>query len=199
MDPATFELSFELPAIGEDVEDRVVDTTGAVISYHSGVTVATLLTDADTCLQAALLAAQTLRDAGAPPLRLIENLVSRAEIATRAGVTPQAVGQWVRGERRSNAPFPKPYVVGAQELYLWGEVVGYLRAIGLPADDGVSFPQRRDIQLVGGALAAAAAAIASGWSASSTVNPAPAAATVRSSGQPQVPVAANRTAFALAS
>lgn len=196
MPSTTYELSFEVPAITDEIEDSLVERLDAVVGVHSGVTVVTLLEDGETALQAALRAALQLERLGAPPLRLVDDLVSRSEIARRATRTPQAVGQWIRGARHAATPFPRAYVVGASELWLWGEVVPALRARGIAVEDDVEYPSRRDILLIAGALAARSDG--SRWA---TVHSSLLVSTVATTQPPkgQVVVDSKRTDFALAS
>ncbi len=153
MSPAPFELQFELEPIPEDVEDAIAGAFDCLIASHSGVTTVTLSAQGPTCVAAALDAADALRRLGAHPVRLVDDVVSRGEIARRAGVTPQAVGQWIRGERHAGSPFPPPYVLAGGGLWLWGEVVAALAQRGVVVDAGVRYPSRLDSQLIGGAMA----------------------------------------------
>jgi hypothetical protein len=154
MDTRPYEMRFEVRAIPEDIEDAVAEAFDCLISSHSGVTSVTLSAQGDTCLAAALSVIETLRDLGAAPTRLIDDLVGRREIARRAGVTPQAVGLWIRGERHTSSHFPPPFIDVGGGLWLWGEVVPALAERGLRVDVDVQFPTRLDSQRIGGILAA---------------------------------------------
>lgn len=149
-----FELTFEVPEMSGAVEDAVADSLDAVIARHHGVVTVTVLVTAPTCLAAARTAIEVLRRLGAPPRRLVDDLVTRGQIAERAGVTRQAVGQWIRGERHSGRTFPRPFVLTGGGLWLWGEVRDALVARGVELDEGISYPSRRESQLVAGMLAA---------------------------------------------
>lgn len=158
-----FELTFEVPAIEEDVEDNVADELDAVIATHFDVTTATCFVEARDCLTAAHHAIETLRRLGAPAARLVDDLVTRGQIAERAGVTRQAVGQWIRGERHIAVDFPKPFVLAGGGLWLWGEVVDALAARGIKLDNDVAYPSRSDTQAIGGLLASCDAGKTAGW------------------------------------
>lgn len=158
----SYELSFELPALDEETEDLVADQFDSVIAVHAGVTTITLTAEGEDCVSAAIDAVTTLRNVGAEPIRLVDDVVSRSEIARRMGVTPQSVGQWIRGERHAETPFPSPYILTEGGLWLWCEVVTALAARGDNVEE-MNFPSRRDIQLIGGILAAYAIASESGW------------------------------------
>lgn len=140
--------------MSETVEDAVADSLDAVIATHHGVVTVTVLITAPYCLAAARSAIDTLRRLGTPPRRLVDDLVTRSQIAERAGVTRQAVGQWIRGERHSGSAFPRPFVLAGGGLWLWGEVLDALAARGIELDEGISYPTRRESQLIAGMLAA---------------------------------------------
>ena len=148
----SYELSFELPALNEEAEDLVAGQFDSVIAVHAGVTTVTLTADGDDCVSAAIAAINTLRTLGAEPTRLVDDVISRSEIARRMNVTPQSVGQWIRGERHAESPFPSPYILTEGGLWLWGEIVLALVNRGVEVEE-MAYPSRRDIQLIGGVLA----------------------------------------------
>lgn len=148
-----FELTFEVPTLTEAVEDAIAEALDAVIATHAYVTTVTVVVAASDCVEAAQEAIATLRQLGAPPARLVDDLVTRGQIAERAGVTRQAVGLWIRGERRTDLPFPKPFVLTGGGLWLWGEVAEVLTARGDIEAEGVEYPTRREAQMIGGLLA----------------------------------------------
>lgn len=194
----TYELRFEFAPMTDEVEDAVCERLDASFVTHSGVTTAAILTEGPSCLAAALSAVDQLNALGAPPLRLVDDLVTRGEIARRARVTPQAVGQWIRGERQATgSPFPRPYVVASTELWLWGEAREALRGRAIVLDVGVDFPDRRDIQVIGGALAAHQRAGEAGWAPHGALH-APTWVTFAAP-HGQVAVDSKRTRYALAS
>lgn len=151
-----FELAFELPPIDETIEDRVVEHLDALISGHHGVMTATVTVDAPDCLTAAARARSELARLGAAPVRLVDDVVSRSEIAERAGVTRQAVGLWLSGARQQTLTFPGPLVLSGGGLWLWGELVPVLRAMNIDPDPGIEFPTRRDSAIINGLLASRA-------------------------------------------
>lgn len=148
------ELTFELSPITDDLEDAIADAFECVIASHSDVTTVTLTAEGRTGVAAALGALEELRLLGADVRRLVDDLVGRREIARRAGVTPQAVGLWVRGERHAGVAFPPPFVLAGGGLWRWGEVLPALASRGIVVDDEISYPSRHDAQVIGGAIAA---------------------------------------------
>jgi hypothetical protein len=165
-----FELTFEIPAISEAIEDRIVDSFDALIAGHRGVITATIAVDAPTCVSAASHLRAELSAMGANPLRLVDDLVSRTEIAERAGVTRQAVGMWLNGARRQARVFPTPLVLSGGGLWLWGEIVSVLRTMNIDPDPGIEFPTRRDSALINGLLVSRSLDLTSTFFASATAD-----------------------------
>ena len=154
MERGSYELTLELAPITDDLEDAIADAFECVIASHSDVTTVTLTAEGRTCVAAALAALEELRLLGADVRRLVDDLVGRREIARRAGVTPQAVGLWVRGERHADVAFPSPFVLAGGGLWLWGEVLPALASRGISLGDDIGYPSRHDAQVIGGAIAA---------------------------------------------
>lgn len=89
-----------------------------------------------------------LEKSGAKFLRVNLDLVGVPEIAEYAGVNPETVRLWHRGQRRAN--FPKHYVrVGASQVWLWSEVAEWLRANGQTIDPDYDYvPLCGELKLV---------------------------------------------------
>lgn len=124
----TYEITFVVEPLDDDDADALLDELPDVfISSHGQVTTVDLQVNAVSGPVAARQAREILIKAGARPIRLDLGLVDRAAIAIRAGVTQQAVGLWVRGERGQQQPFPRPVVtVGATPAWSWAEVADWL-------------------------------------------------------------------------
>ncbi|WP_058626146.1 helix-turn-helix transcriptional regulator [Microbacterium testaceum] len=148
-----YELTFELPRISEDVEELIMDRFDAVIAEHQGVVTATLTVDGADCVSSARAAMDVLAGYGAEPRRLIDDLVTRSQIAERLGVSRQAVGLWISAQRQASIEFPPPFVLAGGGLWRWAEVVPFARALGYELDE-IKLPTRRETQLIGGILAA---------------------------------------------
>src|SRR5690625_3875196 len=124
-----YELAFESAPMSGALLDKLYDEFDAVVSKIDGTTRIDLIEHGHDGVSAARTAIRRLRGLGVKVLRPIDDLVSRTEIAERAGVTTQAVGLWARGERQG-AAFPKPYITaGSTRLWRWGEVVEFLGSI----------------------------------------------------------------------
>lgn len=147
----TFELIFVTSELGDASDPRteyLLDAFDGVVSMHSGLTLAALSCPGRSAFDAAVRAAGDLDNRGVHVLRLHEDLVTRAEIARRAGVTPQNVGQWIRGERQSG--FPAPHNAAAGGLWLWHDVNSWLGTIG--RGDGMRHPAAHECARINGYL-----------------------------------------------
>jgi hypothetical protein len=140
-----YELTFEVSGIDETVDEALsVDFDVMVGVGHDGTEFVTATIEAASAVEAARSLIGCLHSLGVTVHRLREDLVTRKDIADRAGVTPQAVGYWIRGDRAVGATFPAPYNPVAGGVYLWSEVNSWLRENGKDSDDW-EFPSREDI------------------------------------------------------
>lgn len=137
---AKYELIFETDPLSQEQEDSVYEHFDALVAVHGPTTLVTLTADGGAAVEAVVQSVLQLRALGIEVVRLYEDLVDRGEIARRAGVTPQAVGLWVRGERHLEQPFPTPHNAVAGGVWLWGEVNDWLNALG--KSDGFERPSR---------------------------------------------------------
>ncbi len=156
-----YELTFELDELDEALEDRIYEAFDAVIAVHGSTTLMTCTARGGGVVAAAKDTVAELDGMGVVARRLYEDLVGRAQIAERAGVTPQAVGLWVRGERQAQSPFPAPYHVAAGGLWLWADVNAWLATQG--KGDGFAHPQRADYLQTNFWLDGQAASHRTGW------------------------------------
>ena len=111
MSTTDFEIAFLIPELTDAFDPRVTQVEEAmdiVVSSHSGVSVATVIATGSDAVAAGRAASATLSACGLPPKRTYPDLVSRQDIADRLDVSRQAVGNWVRGERHQEYPFPAP-------------------------------------------------------------------------------------------
>jgi hypothetical protein len=141
---AEYELIFAVGELADDAMDAVCRAFDATLAGHGCTVLLTVTACGETALAAAQQVAERLeQDHGVAVLRCYEDLVSRGDIAERCGATPQAVGQWVRGERHRGQPFPEPYNHVGGGVWLWGDVNEWLRKVG-HAHDEVAFPDKAD-------------------------------------------------------
>jgi hypothetical protein len=128
-----YELIFVLDDIGELGDPRVDSVEAdldAVFERHGDLCLVTVSAEGASPVIAAEKSLHRLNAAGFRVRRSYPDLVHRAEIAERLGVTRQAVGNWVRGERLSGVTFPDPVHLAANGLWLWGDIVDWHRASG---------------------------------------------------------------------
>lgn len=149
---STFELLFEIHPVTEDILDKVVEEVDAGHSTHGNTHLLTVWMEGNSAIVTAREAVTVLSRLGVVVVRLLEDLVTRQDIADRAKSTRQAVGQWIRGERRGSAErtFPEPYHTVGGGVWLWSEVNTWLGQFG-DADD-VAYPSRCDFPLVNASI-----------------------------------------------
>lgn len=147
-----FELQFQIQPVSDDILDEVIANVDSGYASHGNVHLLTVWMDGETGIDAALSAAGMLTDLGVEALRLYEDLVTRQDIADRTSTTRQAVGNWVRQERRveGNTAFPDPFNVVGGGVWLWSDVNQWLAQVG--KDDGLSHPTASDYALFNAAV-----------------------------------------------
>lgn len=146
MSATDFEIAFVIPELTDAFDPRVAQVEEAmdiVVSSHSGLAVATVIAVGSGAVAAGCAASTILSSRGLPPQRTYPDFVSRQDIADRLDVSRQAVGNWVRGERHQAHPFPGPVNMVAGGVWLWGDVVVWLRRTGRDSDD-LGFPTLDD-------------------------------------------------------
>lgn len=153
-----YEFVFEVAHLSEHRLEQVERFYDCVVATHGRATTLSTLVPGVDGVTAAREVLTVVISAGITVERLVDDLVTRAEIATRVGVTPQAVGLWVRGERNRVARFPDPYVYAAgATLWLWGDVVEFLREIGATVDGSAHYPSRQETLQIAGLILEASA------------------------------------------
>ena len=137
-----FEFSFIVPLLTFSREATVMDEFGGRIEDRSGLQLLTVTTEGMRCATAGMSLVDQLAGRGVRPLRTHPDLVTRQDVADRAGVTRQAVGQWVRGVRQKGTPFPVPFNTVSGGIWLWGDVYAWLRQHDYGPDTGLRYPTR---------------------------------------------------------
>lgn len=157
MDNTDFEIAFVVPGLEGAFDPRVSQVEEAmdvVASSHSRLSVATVIVPGENAVEAGRHAAAVLSSCGLPPVKTYPDLVSRQDIADRLDVSRQAVGNWVRGDRQQANPFPAPVHMVAGSIWLWGDIVAWLRRTGRECDE-LEFPTMLDHALLDALLARA--------------------------------------------
>ncbi|MGW6424208.1 helix-turn-helix transcriptional regulator [Nocardia sp. NPDC055053] len=132
-----FEFMFVVEGIVDAFDPKiglVEARLDCIVERHSGLTLMTVTAAAASAFAAGVHAVQVLESVGITVLRTYADLVTRQDIADRAEVTRQAVGNWVRGERCGTQPFPLPTNLAAGGLWLWRDVNEWLASRGLRHD-----------------------------------------------------------------
>lgn len=154
MSTTDFEIAFAIPEVTDAFDPRVSEVEGAmdvVVSSHGGLSVATVIAGGSDAIAAGRTASAILSSCGLPPQRTYPDLVSRQDIADRLDVSRQAVGNWVRGERHHEFPFPAPVNMVAGGVWLWGDIAVWLRRTGRDSDE-LEFPTLADHARLDGIL-----------------------------------------------
>lgn len=144
-----YEWIFVIDHLADDAIDAIYSMCDALVSVHASFTLLTITTEGSTAVEAAKATIANLQN----ERRLIrvqrayEDFVTKAEIAARCNATPQAVGQWVRGKRQREFPFPEQFNLTAGGIWLWGEVNRWLRRTDKSSDD-IEYPRREDYSIV---------------------------------------------------
>lgn len=121
-----YQLTFVTGALSEEREDEIIDKTGAVISVAGNLTLVIVTWPGATCEAAAWAAARAIEEAGGRVQRLYLDLVNKAEIAARCGVSRPTVGEWVLKKGPVTA-FPVEHTWSTGPLWAWGDVNEWLR------------------------------------------------------------------------
>lgn len=146
-----YELRFEIEEADEDCYEAVEESFDITVAKHGRTVYLTaVVEDSTSAISAARKAIHVMMAAGIRIRRLCEDLVTRTEIAERTGRTRQAVGQWVRGERRiaADLSFPEPYHPTAGGIWLWSEVNTWLQLTSVAEADDAAYPDRCDYSVI---------------------------------------------------
>ncbi|MGH3936740.1 MAG: hypothetical protein ACRDS1_17460 [Pseudonocardiaceae bacterium] len=144
-----YEWIFVIDDLADDAIDAIYSTCDALVSQHASFTLLTITTEGSTAVEAAKATITKLQNERrfVRFQRAYEDFVTKVEIAARCNTTPQAVGQWARGKRQREFPFPEQFSLTAGGIWLWGEVNQWLRQTNKSSDD-IEYPRREDYSTV---------------------------------------------------
>ncbi|QIZ35034.1 hypothetical protein [Saccharopolyspora sp. ASAGF58] len=140
---ADFEIGFEVDELSDAALVQLAELFDVVASEHAGMALVTVIAPGENAVAAAKAVVGALDDLGVEARRSHLDLVTRADIAQRCDATPQAIGQWIRGERMRQVRFPAPFHDVAGGVWLWGEVNRWLAKVGKDHDP-VGCPSRNE-------------------------------------------------------
>jgi len=117
----------------KDLEDKLYSAgcDDALINFRNNTVYLDFDREADTLEDAVISAIKAIEntDLGAKVISVLpDNLVTESEIANKIQVGRQNVSLWVKGERRSKAPFPKPVsrISDKSPMWRWADVAKWL-------------------------------------------------------------------------
>ncbi len=128
----TFRLNIVFVGVNfddDEVFEALAEVPGLAWRSDGQVAVATAILDAPSALHAADLVTKQVmgRVVTARPLRLDDDLVAIPDIASRVGMTREAVRNWANGTRHANFPLPRGVVGDAIKVWAWSDVSVWLR------------------------------------------------------------------------
>lgn len=145
-----FEYTFIVEPISEELEDQLLDEFDCLPGTdHSGRSYITITTPGANAVDAAKNMHMLLLARGIHVQRVEHDLVTRSEIADRLQKTRQAVGNWIRGTRQAaTKSFPETFNDTAGGVWLWGDVVSWVRQLEIDPAPGFDFPTREDLDSI---------------------------------------------------
>jgi hypothetical protein len=148
----TFRLNIAFSGVDfddDDVFEALAAFPNIVWRSHGDSALATAIVDAPSALKAADLVTQQVATSvpSARPIRLDEDLVAIPDVASRVGVTREAVRNWANGARHANFPLPKGVVGDGIKVWAWSDVNCWLRE-NLNVGDPEAFPTASDAALI---------------------------------------------------
>ncbi|WP_203336705.1 helix-turn-helix transcriptional regulator [Nocardioides limicola] len=124
-----YRLSFEAasPLSIEELSEGFYEHFDGVLVERAGQIIVTVYVEGPTAIDAAHAAIDKLERLNVSVCHVDSDLVDASEIASRLGVTRQAVQLWATGKRGKG--FPRPVgSPGGKRIWTWGEVVAWARA-----------------------------------------------------------------------
>jgi hypothetical protein len=148
----TFRLNIVFSGVDfddDEVFEALANLPHILWRAQGGQAFATSIVTAASAIKAADIVIQQVMTyvPSASPVRLDDDLVAIPDIASRVGVTREAVRNWANGTRQANFPSPKGIVGDGIKIWAWSDVNGWLRE-NLSLGDPETFPTAHDTALV---------------------------------------------------
>ena len=133
----------------EDVFEALSKRSDILWRAQGDSAFATATVEAPSALKAADLVAEVVieRVPSARPIQLDEDLVAIPDVASRVGVTREAVRNWANGTRHANFPLPRGVVGDGIKVWAWADVNSWLRE-NLSFGDSETFPTAHEAALI---------------------------------------------------
>jgi len=133
----------------EDVFEALAERSDILWRAQADAAFATATVEAPSALKAADLVAEAVieRVPSARPIQLDEDLVAIPDVASRVGVTREAVRNWANGTRHANFPLPRGVVGDGIKVWAWADVNSWLRE-NLSFGDSETFPTAHEAALI---------------------------------------------------
>lgn len=142
-----YEMTFHVEHVDDSLVDTLIDDyDGTVGTDHTGHEFATVLGKGASFDVAARTMVTDLQSLGLRLLRLVPDLATRPEIASRLGVTRQAVQNWTSGKRQSGFPLAVNPVGGG--VWSWHDVWDWAITHGHAVGDGVHYPSQAEVDII---------------------------------------------------
>ena len=112
----------------DQVFEALAERSDILWRAQSDAAYATATIDAPSALKAADFVTKAVMELvpSAHPIRLDDDLVSISDVASRVGVTREAVRNWANGTRQANFPFPRGVVGDGIKVWAWADVNNWL-------------------------------------------------------------------------
>ncbi|WP_241655545.1 helix-turn-helix domain-containing protein [Actinomyces oricola] len=141
------EMTFHVEHVDDSLVDTLIDDyDGTVGTDHTGHEFVTVLGEGANFDVAARTMITELQSLGLRLLRLVPDLATRPEIASRLGVTRQAVQNWTSGKRQNGFPLAINPVGGG--VWSWHDIWDWAITHGHAIGDDVHYPSQAEVDII---------------------------------------------------
>lgn len=118
----------------EDLSSEFYGRFDGVLVERMGRIAVSVYEESDSGIDAAMALIEQLEAIGFSIKRVDPDLVDAAEVATRLGVTRQAVSLWAKGSRGDSFPHPVGFPSG-KRIWAWGQITEWAHESGKAFDE----------------------------------------------------------------